>query len=221
MISLRALNVNSSEKKSSSGSLIIVSAPSGAGKSSLLKALLQLQPELQVSVSHTTRAMRPGEVDGEHYHFVSHDRFREIQADNGFVEHAEVFGNYYGTAKTSLEAPLSIGKDLILEIDWQGARQVRSDFPDAVSIFIAPPSIESLRERLQSRGQDSDEIIEGRMREAVSEMSHFDEFDYLIINDDFDQALRELASVVSSVSLRRSRQEQRHAALIRGLLALN
>ena len=165
--------------------------------------------------------MRPGEVDGEHYHFVSHDKFKQIQAENGFVEHAEVFGNFYGTAKTSLDEPLSRGMDLILEIDWQGARQVRSYFPDAISIFIAPPSIESLRERLQSRGQDSDQIIEGRMREAVSEMSHFNEYDYLIINDDFEQALQELDSVVSSAALRRPQQEQRHAALIRGLLALN
>lgn len=201
------------------GSLIVVSAPSGAGKSSLIKSLLELEPELHVSVSHTTRPVRPGEVDGEDYHFVDHERFRQMLAEDAFVEHAEVFGNFYGTAKSSLEKMLSSGHDLILEIDWQGARQVRSHFPYAVFIFIMPPSIDSLRQRLQARGQDGAEVIDRRMREARSEMSHFNEYDYLVINDEFERALQQLHCLVTGLSLRCDPQSQRWSSLIRSMLA--
>ena len=201
------------------GSLIVVSAPSGAGKSSLIKALLTLEPELKVSVSHTTRPMRPGEVDGEHYHFVEREEFERMAVGNAFVEYAEVFGNLYGTAKSSLEGPLYEGRDLILEIDWQGARQVRACFPDAVSIFIAPPSIEALRERLRCRGQDSDEVIDRRMREAGSEMSHFEEYDYMVVNDEFDDALQQLRCLITGAGLRCDRQKRRWSLLMHSLLA--
>lgn len=196
------------------GSLIVVSAPSGAGKSSLVKALRSTMPDVGVSVSHTTRAMRPGEVDGEHYHFVDIEAFRSMVSKDAFVEHAEVFGNHYGTAKSSLEGPLSEGRNLILEIDWQGARQVRAGFPEALSVFILPPSIETLRHRLESRGQDSPEIIDRRMREARSELSHWEEFDYLIVNDDFEKALQELGCLVATARLRRAIQSSRCLSII-------
>ncbi len=200
------------ENTAALGSLIVISAPSGAGKSSLIKALLAATPGLGVSVSHTTRPMRPGEVGGEHYHFVDADVFRSLVKADAFIEYAEVFGNYYGTAKSSLEGPLREGKDLILEIDWQGARQVRTAFPDALSIFILPPSIEALRHRLDSRSQDSGEIIERRMREAGAEIAHRHEFDYLVINDDFDTALAELGCLVKAARLRYSIQAARCAS---------
>jgi guanylate kinase len=190
----------------SQGTLYILSAPSGAGKTSLLKALREQDDELQVSISHTTRAMRPGEEDGAHYHFVDHARFLHMVESGEFLEHAEVFGNFYGTAEAAVRAQLEAGQDLVLEIDWQGARQVRKRFPEAVSIFILPPDRETLRERLDNRGQDSEEIIDGRMREAVSEMSHYHEFDYLVINDIFDAALAELSSIVQCQRLRTPRQ---------------
>ncbi|MBU0498984.1 MAG: guanylate kinase [Gammaproteobacteria bacterium] len=196
------------------GSLLVVSAPSGAGKSSLIKALRTTMPDVGVSVSHTTRAMRPGEVDGEHYHFVDVHAFRSIANNNAFVEHAEVFGNLYGTAKSSLEGPLRAGRDLILEIDWQGARQVRDAYPEALSVFILPPSIETLRHRLESRGQDRPETIDRRMSQARSELSHWAEFDYLIINDDFDKALQELGCLVATARLRRAIQSPRCISII-------
>ena len=201
-----------------SGTLYILSAPSGAGKTSLLKALRERDDALHVSVSHTTRPMRPGEEDGRHYHFVGHEVFRRMVADGAFLEHAEVFGNFYGTSEAEVRAQLELGRDTVLEIDWQGARQVRERIPEAVSIFILPPGPEALHDRLSARGQDSDEVIEGRMRQAVSEMSHYDEFDYLVINDDFDTALGELAAVVNARRLRLSVQASRHAERIRALL---
>ena len=200
------------------GSLIVVAAPSGAGKSSLLKELVASESSLHVAVSHTTRAMRPGERDGDHYHFVDVDSFKALVAEDAFVEYAQVFDNFYGTAKSSLEEPLKAGQDLILEIDWQGARQVKALYPDAFTIFIAPPSIDALRERLQNRGQDSEEVIERRMRDARAEMSHFDEFDYLVVNDDFDVALNELHCLVTTASLRREHQINRWPELLDSLL---
>ena len=181
----------------SDAKLFIVSAPSGAGKSSLLKALLERQPQAALSISHTTRAMRPGEVNGQHYHFVDVETFKQLVADGVFLEHAQVFDNFYGTSADALQAQLDEGKRVIVEIDWQGARQVKARFPEATSVFILPPSVEALRERLIGRGQDSDEIIERRMRDAESEMSHQDEFDLKVINDDFDTALAELEAIIA------------------------
>jgi len=201
------------------GTLYIVSAPSGAGKTSLVKALVDAQPQVRVSVSHTTRAMRRGEVDGVNYHFVSREDFLARLERNEFLEHAEVFGNLYGTSQRWLEDTLAEGFDLILEIDWQGAQQVRRLMPQAKSIFILPPTQEALRQRLNNRGQDSDEIIDKRMREAVSEMSHYVEYDYLVINDDFAHALIDLQSIFRSNQLIQKTQQQRHARLLGELLA--
>lgn len=203
----------------STGTLYIVSAPSGAGKTSLVKALLDAQPQVRVSVSHTTRPMRPGEVDGVNYHFVSREEFHERLDHNEFLEHAEVFGNLYGTSQRWLEQTLNEGFDLILEIDWQGAQQVRRLMPQAKSIFILPPSQEALRQRLTNRGQDSDEVIEKRMREAVSEMTHFVEYDYLVINDDFAHALIDLQAIFRANQLLQSSQQQRFQGLLEQLLA--
>ena len=203
----------------STGTLYIVSAPSGAGKTSLVKALLDAQQQVRVSVSHTTRPMRPGEVDGINYHFVSREEFLKRLEHGEFLEHAEVFGNLYGTSQRWLEQTLDEGFDLILEIDWQGAQQVRRLMPQAKSIFILPPTQEALRQRLTNRGQDSDEVIEKRMREAVSEMTHYIEYDYLVINDDFTHALTDLQAIFRANQLRQDAQQQRFAALLGQLLA--
>jgi guanylate kinase len=202
-----------------SGTLYIFSAPSGAGKTSLVKALLEQTSSIEVSVSHTTRSPRPGEENGRHYHFTDAASFEKMVEDSAFLEHARVFDNYYGTARASVDAPLQQGQDVILEIDWQGAEQIRHLYPEAVSVFILPPSKSALRERLQGRGQDPEEIIERRMRDAVSEMSHYAEFDYLIINDDFDVALQELRSIVIAQRLRLVRQATQQRALLQDLLS--
>lgn len=202
----------------SSGTLYIVSAPSGAGKTSLVTALTNDDQQIRVSVSHTTRAMRPGETHGVNYHFVIHEEFKALIEQGDFLEHAEVFGNFYGTSRSALQQTLAQGYDLILEIDWQGAQQVRKLMPDALSIFILPPSQQALRERLDGRGQDSEEIIAGRMKEAVSEMVHYDEYDYVIINDDFDVALQELKAVFVANRLLLKKQQQRHGALLKQLV---
>ncbi len=205
--------------KHSSGTLFIISAPSGAGKTSLVKALTDDLNHIRVSVSHTTRAMRPGEHDGVNYHFVDRAEFERMNAQGDFIEQAEVFGNFYGTSRRALQQTLDEGHDLILEIDWQGAQQVRKLMPAARSIFILPPSQQALRQRLTNRGQDSDEIIEGRMREAVSEMEHYAEYEFVIINDDFATALEDLKAVFRANRLQLDGQQQRHGELLSQLLA--
>ena len=176
--------------------LFIIAAPSGCGKTSLVKALIERSKNLSVSVSYTTRKARKGEINGENYHFVSKDTFAHMITNNDFVEYAEVFGNMYGTAISSINEKLNANIDIILEIDWQGARQVRKNMPDTVSIFILPPSKDALLERLKNRGQDDDEIISKRMENAEREMSHYEEFDYIIINEQFDSALSDLMNII-------------------------
>lgn len=185
-----------SAKSPFNGQLYIFSAPSGAGKTSLVEALLKSTSGIEVSVSHTTRAMRPGEENGVHYHFVDTAEFEKMVEAAAFLEDAKVFDNYYGTSQKAVEDRLSQGEDVILEIDWQGAQQVRKLMPFAISVFILPPSREALEQRLNSRGQDSAEIIARRMRDATSDMEHYVEFDYVIINDDFDEATQQLKSIV-------------------------
>lgn len=196
------------------GILFVVSAPSGAGKTTLVRALLERDPHLSLSVSCTTRAPRAGERDGVHYHFMDQGGFRQSVSRGEFLEHAEVFGNLYGTREADVRAPLSAGRDLILEIDWQGARQVRERFPAAVGIFVLPPSIAELQRRLHGRGTDSEATIQGRMAQAREEMSHFDEYDYLVINQDFGAALDALAAIVIAERQRLDRQRARLGDLI-------
>ena len=200
------------------GTLFIVSAPSGAGKSSLLKALLAGDARLELSVSHTTRAPRSGEQDGVHYHFVDAATFAELVAQGAFLEHASVFGNAYGTTEAAVRDRLEVGSDVVLEIDWQGARQVRERFPAAVSIFILPPSVAALQQRLAARGQDAAEVIAGRMDKARDELSHHGEYDYLVVNDDFAVALADLAAIVRAERLRAARQRAALGPLLAGLL---
>ncbi|WP_373779163.1 guanylate kinase [Glaesserella sp.] len=202
------------------GNLYIISAPSGAGKSSLINALLADLPrsEVQLSVSHTTRIPRPGEEHGVHYYFTRHDEFKNLIEQGHFLEWAEVFGNYYGTSLPMIERSLEQGIDVFLDIDWQGARQIREKVPNVKTIFILPPSKAELEKRLIGRGQDSAETIAKRMSEAVSEMSHYNEFDYVIVNDDFQVALVELKSILTAERLKQASQAQRHNALISQLL---
>jgi guanylate kinase len=200
------------------GQLLIVSAPSGAGKTSLIKALMEQDQRVEVSVSHTTRPQRPGEVEGVNYFFVSTETFHEMREAGAFFESAEVFDHLYGTSLTQLEARLSDGADVILEIDWQGAQQVRKLLPDSAWLFILPPSLEALKSRLQARGQDAEDTIDLRMRAARDEMSHWDEAEYLIINDEFDVALEALQALVRSLRLRTGQQQSALQDLIEDLL---
>ena len=200
------------------GQLLIVSAPSGAGKTSLIKALMEQDQRVEVSVSHTTRSRRPGEVDGVNYFFISIETFHEMREAGAFFESAEVFGHFYGTDLTQLEARLSEGADVILEIDWQGAQQVRNLLPDSAWLFVLPPSLEALKSRLQARGQDAEDTIDIRMRAARDEMSHWDEADYLIINDQFDAALEALQALMRSLRLRTSQPQSALHDLIEDLL---
>jgi len=195
-----------------------VSAPSGAGKTSLIKALMEQDQRVEVSVSHTTRPQRPSELEGINYFFISTETFDEMREAGAFFESAEVFGHFYGTSLTQLEARLSDGADVILEIDWQGAQQVRKLLPDSAWLFILPPSLEALKSRLQARGQDAEDTIEIRMRAARDEMSHWDEADYLIINDQFDLALEALQALVRSLRLRTGQQQSALQNLIEDLL---
>lgn len=201
------------------GSLFIVTAPSGAGKTSLVKALLAATADLEVSVSYTTRKPRPDEQDGVHYHFIDAPTFEDMIARGVFLEHAKVFENYYGTSREKVAEKLQHGVDLILEIDWQGARQVRSFFPHAVGIFVLPPSRAVLEQRLRDRQTDSDDVINRRLCDAVSDMSHHDEFEFVVINDDFERALLDLRAVVIVQRLRLSTSQRRLAPLLPDLLA--
>lgn len=202
------------------GNLFILSAPSGAGKSSLINALLEQESSrpMQVSVSHTTRDPRPGEQEGEHYHFVSVATFKEQITHNAFYEYAEVFENYYGTSEAAIDDQLSQGIDVFLDIDWQGAQQVRLKKPSVTTVFISPPSKQALENRLRGRRQDSEKVIASRMAKAQDECSHFNEFDYIIINDDFKQALADLTTIVNNQRLTRNQQVAQHTVLLNELI---
>jgi len=199
------------------GTLYVISAPSGAGKTSLVAGMLRKDEKLGVSVSHTTRNMREGEQDGVNYHFVSRAVFEAMIGQGDFLEHADVFGNYYGTSQVWVRETLASGRDVILEIDWQGAAQVRRLIPECVGIFIVPPSPEVLRERLVGRGTDAPEVVERRLAEAEEECRHAAEFDFLVVNDDFDAALADLLAIVRAQRLRMVQQQSRHRKLLAGL----
>ncbi len=196
------------------GNLFIIAAPSGAGKTSLVNELLKRDSRLVLSISHTTRAARPGEIDGQHYHFVSETDYQKMVKNGDFMEHAQVFDHFYGSSRNSVTLQLEAGLDVILEIDWQGARQVQSVFPDSCLIFIIPPSLETLRERLTGRGQDSASVIQRRMRDAQAEISHWAEFDHLVVNDDFDTALEELLTIINDHRTRQPHQVNKHNQLL-------
>src|SRR5688572_26935248 len=201
------------------GTLYIVAAPSGAGKSSLVNTVLAKEPGIALSISFTSRAPRPGERHAQHYHFVSRAEFERMIAAGDFFEHALVHGDYKGTARQSVAPQLASGKDVLLEIDWQGARQVREKMPEAISVFILPPSRDALETRMRNRGQDTEAVIAQRLAAAREEMSHYDEFDYVIVNEHFDAAAAELRAIFVAQRLRLDAQAERHARLIRGLLA--
>lgn len=196
------------------GNLYIIAAPSGTGKTSLVKALIDSMPNITVSISHTTRQQRPGEVDGINYYFIDRAEFAHRIEQNDFLEYASIFGNYYGTSKTWVENTLAKGIDVILEIDWQGHQQIKRLFPDSIGIFILPPSLADLRERLTKRNQDSTETIENRLSDARETISHSDEFSYLIINDDFTQALADLTVIITASRLLQRCQAEKFAPLI-------
>ena len=200
------------------GTLFIVAAPSGAGKSSIVNAVLARDPQIRLSISFTSRPARPGERHAQHYHFVSADEFEAMIDAGDFFEYARVHGDWKGTARQSVEPQLSAGRDVLLEIDWQGARQVRSKIPDAVSVFILPPSRAALEERMRKRGQDSEAVIAQRLAAAREEMSHYGEFDYLIVNEVFETAVAEMCSIFTASRLRKDAQVARHARLITSLL---
>mgnify|MGYP001311823460 CR=1 FL=1 len=200
------------------GQLYVISAPSGAGKTSLVKALLESTPNLEVSVSHTTRSIRPGETDGINYHFVDQTEFESIRDANGFFEWAQVFGNFYGTSSQAVQKKLADGIDVILEIDWQGARQVKALVNTSISIFVLPPSTAALRSRLTDRGQDNEGIIEGRMQAARNEMAHYSEADFIVLNDEFETALHDLQSIVRAHRLSQKIQSRELTGVIADLL---
>jgi len=201
------------------GTLYIVSAPSGAGKTSLVASLLRELDDVVLSVSHTTRKPRPGEIDGQHYHFVSAENFLDMIEAGDLLEHAKVFDNFYGTSRAAVAGQMDAGLDVILEIDWQGARQVRAAIPECQSVFILPPSRAELERRLRGRGQDDEAVIQRRLRDAESDSTHFDEYDYTVVNTDFDQAVRDLASIFRANRLRTAEQAIRNRAMIKSLLA--
>lgn len=201
------------------GNLFIISAPSGAGKSTLINALLKQHADMQLSVSHTTRAPRPGETNGVQYHFTDVPTFKQLIEQEQFIEWAEVFGNYYGTSKAALADKLAQGIDVFLDIDWQGARQIKQQLPFVTSIFILPPSVDALEQRLNQRGQDSAEVIAGRMDKARDEISHAGEYDYWVVNDDLELALQQFSGIIQTQRLKQQKQAIRQQKLISGLLA--
>ena len=201
------------------GTLYIISAPSGAGKTSMISKLLESLSDAEMAVSHTTRQAREGEVDGKHYHFVTKDKFLDGVMQHEFLENAEVFGNYYGTSKKSVEGILKKGIDVILEIDWQGAEQVRGLMPDALSIFILPPSKTELERRLRGRGTDSDDVIAKRLGQSCADITHYDEFDYVVINDNFDESVKQLESIFHANRATLEKHIQKNQALIDELTA--
>jgi guanylate kinase len=201
------------------GRLFVIAAPSGAGKTSLVKALLARKPELHVSISYTTRKMRPTEEDGREYHFVSPADFQRLVDQGLLLEYAQVFDNHYGTGRRPVEAELARGNNVVLEIDWQGARQVRKTLPECVTIFILPPSRLSLEERLRNRRTDSEEVIARRLRDAVGDMSHWNEFDYVVVNDDFEKAVNDLVSIIEGHGEPLSAHRPQLQGLLTGLLA--
>ena len=201
------------------GTLYIVAAPSGAGKSSIVNAVLARDANISLSISFTSRQPRPGERHAEHYHFIGADEFKAMVAEGDFFEHALVHGDWKGTARQSVGPQLAAGKDVLLEIDWQGALQVRAQVPDAVSVFILPPSRQALEQRMRARGQDSEEVIQRRLAAAREEMSHYREFDYVIVNDVFEEAVAQMHAIFTASRLRREAQDVRHAGLIAALLA--
>jgi guanylate kinase len=213
-----AANVVPTRAPPASGCLFVLAAPSGGGKTSLVAALLEREPGIRLSVSYTTRPARPGEVDGVHYHFVDEAHFLELKANGEFLEHAFVHGNWYATSATWLRSEVANGHDVLLEIDWQGAAQVRRLIPDAVHIFILPPSLASLKERLEKRGQDTAEVILRRLEAAREEMRHCTAFDYVIMNQDFARAVDDLSAIVRAARLTAPRQAARHAQLLHRLL---
>jgi guanylate kinase len=198
--------------------LYVVAAPSGGGKTSLISALLKKDERVQLSVSYTTRPPRPGEVDSVHYHFVDEDLFQTLIDRKAFLEYASVFDYHYGTSREAVEQQLAAGFDVILDIDWQGARQIRNSFPSSRSIFVIPPSLDVLRQRLIERGQDNDTVVQRRMRDAQAEISHWDEFDFLIINDKFDEALGELHSIIRSGQPRQPYDQKQNGEILAELL---
>lgn len=201
------------------GRLFVIAAPSGTGKTSLVKALMAAMPELAFSVSHTTRRPRPAEIDGKDYHFVDHDAFRRMIADGEFLEHASVFDNFYGTGRRQVEDALARGQDLILEIDWQGAQQVRAALPEAIDVFILPPSREALEERLRARPKGPDDVIARRLKDSVTELSHWHEFKYVVVNDKFGEALEALIAIVKGKGEHWRSQRPEIRTLAAGLLA--
>jgi guanylate kinase len=201
------------------GNLYIVAAPSGGGKTSLVRELVRSLDQIEVSISHTTRSMRPGEVNGVDYFFVSETEFIDMVNEDAFIEHARVFNHLYGTSSAQIKQRLAQGIDVVLDIDWQGAEQIRRLFPKSISVFIIPPSLEVLKERLMKRRQDNDDIISERMKKAQDELSHYPEFDYLIVNDDFAKACHELQSIVITQRLRMERQVNKQTKLLSFLLS--
>ncbi len=213
------MSTDTSKARGVEGTLFVVAAPSGAGKSTLVNALLEREPAISLSISHTTRPPRPGELYGRHYFFVERGEFEREIAEGIFLEHAEVHGNLYGTSRTTVNTLLEQGRDVLLEIDWQGARQIRKSKPDCVSVFILPPSRAELERRLRGRGSDSAEVIARRLHNSREEIAHAHEFDYIIVNDSFDVALGDLQAIVHAVRQRSELQWQRHETLIAELLA--